>query len=37
VAGWLDLRPNLQYVADPGGVAGRVNDVIFGIRVAMNF
>jgi len=37
MAGWLDLRPNLQYVADPGGVAGRVNDVIFGIRVAMNF
>ena len=37
MAGWLDLRPNLQYVADPGGVTGRVNDVIFGIRVAMNF
>jgi len=37
MAGWLDLRPNVQYVADPGGVAGRINDVIFGIRVAMNF
>ena len=37
LAGWLDLRPNLQYVAQPGGVAGRLNDVIFGIRVAMNF
>jgi porin len=34
VAGWLDLRPNLQYVAQPGGVAGRRNDVIFGMRVA---
>jgi porin len=37
MAGWLDLRPNVQYVADPGGVAGRINDVIFGMRVAMNF
>jgi porin len=36
-AGWLDLRPNLQYVAQPGGVAARRNDVIFGMRLAMNF
>lgn len=36
VAGWLDLRPNFQYVAQPGGVAGRRSDVIAGIRVAMN-
>ncbi|HEX4269451.1 MAG TPA: carbohydrate porin [Steroidobacteraceae bacterium] len=33
----MDLRPNFQYVAQPGGVAGRRNDVIFGIRAAMNF
>lgn len=37
VAGWLDLRPNFQYVGQPGGVSGRRSDVIFGIRVAMNF
>jgi porin len=37
LAGWLDLRPNFQYVAQPGGVAGRRSDVIFGMRVAMNF
>lgn len=36
LAGWLDLRPNFQYVAQPGGVAGRRSDVISGIRVAMN-
>lgn len=37
LAGWLDLRPNFQYVAQPGGVAGRRSDLIFGMRVAMNF
>ena len=34
VTPWLDLRPNFQYVAQPGGVAGRRSDVIFGMRVA---
>lgn len=34
--GWLDLRPNFQYVAQPGGVAGRRDDVIYGMRVAMS-
>lgn len=37
VAGWLDLRPNFQYVAQPGGVAGARSDVIFGMRVSANF
>jgi len=37
VRGWLDLRPNLQYVAQPGGVARNQSDVIFGVRVAINF
>jgi porin len=37
VKGWLDLRPNFQYVAQPGGVSRNVNDVIFGVRVAANF
>jgi porin len=36
VKGWLDLRPNFQYVAQPGGVSGNVSDVIFGMRVAVN-
>ena len=36
VAGWLDLRPNVQYVAQPGGVAGRTNDVIVGMRLSIN-
>jgi porin len=37
LAGWLDLRPNFQYVAQPGAVVGRRSDLIFGMRVAMNF
>jgi porin len=36
IKGWLDLRPNFQYVAQPGGVARNQSDVIFGIRVAIN-
>jgi porin len=36
VRGWLDLRPNFQYVAQPGGVAGSRSDVIFGVRVSAN-
>jgi porin len=36
VAGWLDLRPNVQYVAQPGGVAGRTSDVIVGMRLSIN-
>jgi porin len=34
--GWLDLRPNFQYVAQPGGVARNTSDVIFGLRVSIN-
>jgi len=34
--GWLDLRPNFQYVAQPGGVARSASDVIFGLRLAAN-
>ena len=37
VGGWLDLRPNLQYIAQPGGVASRTNDVIAGLKLAINF
>jgi porin len=30
---WLELRPNVQYVAQPGGIARSTNDVIVGLRV----
>jgi porin len=33
---WLDLRPNVQYVAKPGGIARNTNDVIVGLRVSAN-
>jgi porin len=37
VNGWLDLRPNFQYIAAPGGVSRNSNDLIFGLRLAINF
>ena len=36
VKGWLDLRPNVQYIAQPGGVARNTNDVIVGLKLAIN-
>ena len=33
VTRWLDLRPNIQYIAQPGGIARNANDVIVGLRV----
>ena len=36
VFGWLDLRPNVQYVDQPGGVARNTNDVILGLKLAIN-
>jgi porin len=35
-AGWLDLRPNVQYVAQPGGFARNTNDVILGLKLLIN-
>jgi porin len=32
---WLDLRPNVQYVVQPGGIARNTNDVIVGLRVSV--
>jgi porin len=29
---WLELRPNVQYVVQPGGIARNTNDVIVGLR-----
>lgn len=34
--GWLDVRPSIQYVAQPGGVARKRSDVIAGLRLAIN-
>jgi porin len=36
VKGWLDLRPNIQYIAAPGGVARNTNDLIVGLKLALN-
>jgi porin len=36
VAGWLDLRPSVQYVIHPGGTSQNSNDLILGLRVAVN-
>ena len=34
VGRWLELRPNVQYVVQPGGIARNTNDVIVGLRVS---
>jgi porin len=36
-APWLDLRPNVQYVYQPGGTARNHADLIVGLRLALNF
>jgi len=36
-APWLDLRPNVQYVYQPGGTARNHADLIVGLRVSVNF
>ena len=36
VTRWLDLRPNVQYVVQPGGIARNTNDVIVGLRLSVN-
>jgi porin len=33
---WLDLRPNVQYVVQPSGVARNTNDVIVGLKLSVN-
>ena len=34
---WLELRPNIQYVHQPGGIAQNTDDVIVGLRLSVNF
>ena len=36
LASWLDVRPSVQYVVQPGGLSHQASDVIAGLRVAMN-
>jgi porin len=36
VKGWLDVRPNVQYVVAPGGVSRNTNDLILGLKLAVN-
>ena len=35
--GWLALRPDIQYVHDPGGIAKSTDDLVVGLRVSVNF
>ena len=35
VAGWLDVRPNTQYIARPGGYSNNTNDLIVGLKLAV--
>jgi porin len=36
-AAWLDLRPNVQYVRHPGGIDRSTDDVVAGLKLAINF
>jgi porin len=33
---WLELRPDIQYVYQPGGIAHVTDDVIVGLRLSIN-
>jgi porin len=35
-AAWLELRPDLQYVHQPGGVAHTTDDVVVGVRLSVS-
>lgn len=37
VTGWLTLRPNVQYIVDPGGLSDANDVVIFGVKGAVSF
>lgn len=34
---WLSLRPDIQYIQDPGGSAGNADELVLGLRVSVNF
>ncbi|WP_376717391.1 carbohydrate porin [Bradyrhizobium sp. 62B] len=33
----LEVRPNIQYVIDPGGTSQNRNALVFGLKTAANF
>jgi len=33
---WLDLRPNIQYVRQPGGISNKTSDVVIGLKLSVN-
>jgi porin len=33
---WLELRPNVQYLVQPGGIARNTDDIIIGLRLSIN-
>jgi porin len=33
---WLDLRPNIQYVCQPGGISNKASDVVIGLKLSVN-
>jgi porin len=35
--GWLALRPDIQYVRDPGGIAKSTGDLVVALRASVNF
>jgi len=34
---WLELRPNIQCIHQPGGIAQNTDDLIVGLRLSVNF
>jgi porin len=35
IATWLQLRPDIQYIYQPGGVAHVTDDVVVGLRLSL--
>jgi len=35
--GWLDLRPSIQFIHDPGGTVENTDDLVVGLRLSVNF
>ncbi len=33
----LEVRPNIQYVVDPGGTSQKRNALVFGLKTVANF
>ena len=33
---WLILRPNFQYIRQPGGVVGKADDIVLGLKVVLS-